>query len=387
MPQLLGQPPTAPAASVQLIEDLESLWPRRAEWDALAARGDTNTAFQTLAWQLSWWRTLRGDARPLVLLAEEGGRLAAAAPLMLVRRQALGGRERAVEFIGTGTADYCDFIFDRERPAPLRGLLAWLDEHRQGWDRLSLVNIPGGSASLLELSDLFRRRRYPVDARLLYEAPARILGDAEADREAANRESMRKAQRYFQRQGAVELRNLTAPDEIAAYLEPFFEQHVRRWADTPTPSLFLREEPRAFYRELARTLAPDGRLLFSVLLLDGAPLAFQLGFLSDGRMVGHKLSFDIAHARRSPGRAFFKYMLDYAIDSGLAEFDFGIGEEPYKYQFSNHARQIYGLTVFRASVPYQLNRLWLDAKGWVKRSPALSRAGRSLLQRLRRQPS
>jgi hypothetical protein len=50
-----------------------------AEWDALAARGMTDTPFQSLAYQRAWWTHLRPDGATLLTVAarDETGALVA----------------------------------------------------------------------------------------------------------------------------------------------------------------------------------------------------------------------------------------------------------------------------------------------------------------------
>jgi CelD/BcsL family acetyltransferase involved in cellulose biosynthesis len=193
---------------------------------------------------------------------------------------------------------------------------------------------------------------------------------------------MRSHCNYFRRQGQLEFRNCTSADEIIAYLDRFFQQHIERWALADTPSSFLDVRQQAFYRELVQQLAPAGQLLFSVLLLDRAPIAFHFGFEHQGRIIYYKPSFDIDYFKHSPGLVLLKYLLEYALERGAAEFDFSIGEESYKYRFANHARKNYAVRVFRRRVSYQLDRLLLDMKSLIKQSPILARLGRRILGRL-----
>lgn len=52
-------------------------------------------------------------------------------------------------------------------------------------------------------------------------------------------------------------------------------------------------------------------------------------------------SFDVDLERLSPGIVAIDEMVSCAIDSGLAHFDFTIGNEPYKRQFGTEAGLLY----------------------------------------------
>src|SRR6266498_2549930 len=199
-------PPEAPIRVTQ-VDDLDLLWARKAEWNALVERGATNTVFQTCEWHACWWKTLAGDARPFVLLAESAGEMVGVAPLMLSERRVLSRKRRVVEFIGARSSDYCDLIVDQRRPEVLPLLLEWLAEHDQQWDVLQLADIPETSPTLRALPAFFEQRGRLTDVRALYEAPTRIFGDPAADRQLVKKKSLRRHENYFRQHGTLEFKH------------------------------------------------------------------------------------------------------------------------------------------------------------------------------------
>ena len=364
---------------ITLVDDLEALWLRKTEWNALVERSETSTVFQTFEWHASWWKVFGVEARPLVLLAEAAGELVGIAPLMVTEQRVLGQKRQGVEFIGAGSSDYCDFILDPTRPEVLPLMLAWMLESRHHWDLLHLSEIPNTSSTLSALSGFFNEHRYPTDTRMLYEAPTYVFGDPARDQQLVKKKSLRRHYNYFHRNGQLEFRHCVSTEEIMSYLDLFFDQHIQRRAQTDTPSLFLDERQRAFYRELVRALAPTGWLLFSVVLFNQTPIAFHFGFEYGNRIIWYKPAFNVDYAKHSPGEVLIKYLLEYALERQVVEFDFTIGEEAFKYRFANHTRLNYAVRVFRHLTLFHANRFWLDVKTLVKRSPALARWGRSAL--------
>jgi CelD/BcsL family acetyltransferase involved in cellulose biosynthesis len=378
----LTQSATGPV-HVAVVEDWAALEPRRVEWNALVARSQTSTIFQTFEWHASWWKTFGDRARLLVLLAEADGRLAGIAPLMVSTKWVWGRKRQVVEFMGGRSSDYCDFIIDTTRPDVLPLLLNRLIENGHQWDALHLSDVPNTSETLSALPEFFNQHGYPTDTRVLYEAPTRLFGDPVQDQQLVKKKSLRRHYNYFQRSGQLEFKNCATVEEVMGYLDTFFQQHIRRRALTDTPSLFLDERQRAFYREVVRALAPTGWLLFSVVLFNQAPIAFHFGFEYGNRIIWYKPSFDADYFKHSPGEVLIKYLLEYALEREVAEFDFTIGEEDFKYRFANHARLNYVVRVFRHRTPYHCNRLWYDTKALIKRSPTLARLGRRAVRRWR----
>ena len=137
--------------------------------------------------------------------------------------------------------------------------------------------------------------------------------------------SLRRRQNYFERTGALVVRHLTSATEIAPLLDTFFAQHVSRWSGASHPSLFLKEQNRAFYRTLTRNLSDSPWLLFTVVEHDGQPMALHYGFDYHGVVTWYKPSFNPAFAAHSPGLVLLRGLIGHAIASERRELDFTLG--------------------------------------------------------------
>ena len=376
-PKISSEHPWRPEQiRITKVADLGCLWPRRTEWNSLVDRSATNTIFQTLEWHASWWKTLAGSARPFVLLAEAAGELVAVAPLMLSERRHLGRKRRILEFVGNGSSDYCDMIYDRMRPDALELIGKWLIDNDQDWDVLSLRNVPSTSTTPQYLANIFDQGGYWTDLQPSCLAPTRLLGDRAADRALLSKKSVRRHHNALLRDGNLEFKTCATTVEALDYLDVFFDQHIARRSLTDGPSQFLDPRQRAFYRELVQTLLSEGWVIFSVLLFNEAPIAFHFGFEYGGRLLWYTPSFDVAYSKQSPGEVLLNHLLMYAMERDLDEFDFAIGDEPYKYRYTNHNRRNFGIQVYQSPIPFRANRLWLDAKERIKEQPRLARLAR-----------
>lgn len=357
-----------PPIQITLIEDFETIWSRRNDWNALVEKDQMGTIFQTFEWHYSWWKTFGNNFQLLLLLAERSGELIGIAPLMLDEIRMLGYKKRIVRFIGAGKSDYCDFIVDRSQPDALPRMLHWLFENHQRWDVIHLSEISNASVTLQALPDFFTERGCLTATHKLHEAPTIILGDPLFEQKLLKKKSLKRSYNYFSRTGHLELKNFRDTEEILFQLEAFFEQHVQRRALTHIPSKFLNDQNRDFYREMVRVLAPTDWLLFSALLFNGKPIAFHFGFEYGKRLVFYTPSFDVAYQKHSPGQVLIKLLIEYATARKLDEFDFTIGGEAYKYRFANHVRVNFAVRIFRSPLLYQVTRFMLACKRYVKRS-------------------
>jgi len=366
---------------VTQIDDLEALGQRSAEWNALVQRSSTNTVFQTLEWQQSWWKAFGAGARLLLLVVEAGDKLAGIAPLMVLERRVLGRRRRIVEFIGTHAADYCDFIVEPGRPDAVAALVQALLERSGEWDVLHLVNIAETSPLRDALPAAFERRRYTTDLRVLYECPTHVFGDRAADEKLLKKKNIRLKVNRLTRQGRLDFAVYSEAGEIERQLEAFFQQHIERWALTRTPSFFSDERQRTFYRELVRRLAPKAWIVFSVVLFNDRPIAMHFGYEYDKRLYSIKSTFSPQYERYSPGLLEIKYLVEYCLARGLAELDFTGGEESYKYRFTNRMRQNYLVRIYPPWMFYGMDRVLARTKAALQRAPRLRSFGRRLLER------
>jgi GNAT superfamily N-acetyltransferase len=289
-----------------------------------------------------------------------------------------------LSFMGTGRSDYLDFIYPREKPEVLGEIVKFLGDHRGDWDTIDLERVP-------EQSETARSLRAACSENGLYclitdRIPCPTLKfayDSAGDviRPAEKKTSRREArQASLRRQKGYRVEHLTDGSAIAGYLELLFDQHVARWSLTDTPSLFVDGSNRAFYRELVTTMGPTGWIVFTVLEILGKPVGFLLSFAYGSRLLGYKLSFDVSLAKRSPGDALLKEAFDYAIGRRLDEYDFSVGDEPYKLRFANQVRHAVSYRVFGTR-----RRFWIGG-GWtaLKRQARKTPAGRALARRAAR---
>jgi len=344
---------------VRLVTDFGELDPLREQWNALAHRSETATVYQTFEWFAAWWLSFGGGGSLLVFLAYEADGLAGLAPLCIRKRRVNGVAEDVVHFIGAENfaADYCDFLVPGERPDILVELLHAICNERPRWTVLDLSNVPSHSRHVERTAEFFSTIGLPVISRTLCDAPACVFGTREDSKKLVNKKSLKRHYNYFVRNGILVFKHCDTEHEIRHYFDAFFEQHVRRWAKTATPSMFLSDRNRSFYRTLVGVLHPTGWLRFAVLLYNEEPLAFHLGFEYKGRFLWYKPTFNPEYSKKSPGEVLLKLLLEYAISKGLDEFDFTAGGEAFKYRFANTIRTNTRVRVYASRRSFLIEQL------------------------------
>ena len=345
----------------------------RDAWNQLIASSRTATVFQTHEWHSAWWEVYGEEAEPLLLCATEGGALVGVAALCLYRDPK---GHAIVRFMGHRHSDYSDIICAANRDDVRNALLSYLLAPQSSWNRMDLKNVPADSPTLGQLEHLGAAvGRHSLVVKTIPCPTLLIRGHEEFFARVRNKKSLRRHYNYFRKQPRYAAEHFRDAAQILPQLDAFFSQHIERWTDTTSPSLFNEEHNRRFYRAVVAALDGTGWLRFTRLVADGQPIAFHLGFAGWGRFIWYKPTFDAALARKSPGEALLKELLELAATEGHDEFDFTVGNEPFKYRFTNHTR--YNVTVagYTNRLHFEGQRAYVRAKGVLKRSSA----GRAML--------
>jgi CelD/BcsL family acetyltransferase involved in cellulose biosynthesis len=307
------------------------------EWEELRAKTPSTSIFQSYGWNVCWWRC-KGSSRGILALhsARVEGRLVGIAPLYLETQARFPMLDRPeLSFIGSGNADYCDFIVDEEHAQAAAELLRCVVRIPERWAVLRLGDLPDRSAVLRALRSGRHRNLESPKRSTACPAVLRVPGERTFEK-LTQKKMLRQNTKLLSRAGRVETMHLTGAETIQPHLDGFFSQHIRRWKPTPHPSLFLQEGNRSLYRCVVDQLAPEGKILFSVVTLDGAPVAYHFGFLEGTTLYYYKPSYDPAFAKLSPGSTLLSSLFQFCENRDLTKFDFMRGDEAYKAQYANH---------------------------------------------------
>ncbi len=323
----------------------------------LLACSDFASVFQTREWLSAWWETFRRPSWELRLVGEkDGDRLTAFAPLFLDRR------ENRMSFVGVPHGDYGLLITPRDAPDGAAALIAHLQKLAAGGTTIELAQIPAQSVCAAHLRAL-SEHSFRVSRARDHVCPALPL-TANAVSAAVQKKSARRHAADLRRLGNVTVKHLATEAEIMPWLDRFFQQHVDRWAGTGFPSLFLNAANRQFYGRLVHLLAPAGRLIFTIILVDGEAVAFHFGLGFSRTYYWYKPTFDVRYSRASPGEFLLLELFAMALERGYARFDFGRGDEPFKRRYASEYPENENFVLFPGTysrvhqiVTHQLDRV------------------------------
>ena len=323
------------------ITDASSFERLGAEWDELVRAMPRPSPYLLHGWLCEWWRHYGGGRRLCVQAAHRGGKLVAALPLCVSERR----RARTLEFLGGGTSALADLLLaegeDESAARPLAERAA-----RSGQDFADLFGLTGGSrlAAALGSSGL----------RLVPRVEAPVLDLSEGWESVYQKKTSSKRRNLHRRRrnqlaalGKVELSIARSEPELATALVHAFDLYARRWRGRPDQSDFTTPTGRQFERAAVRSLAANEVPWIVLLNLDDRPIAFFYCLVFAGGIYAHKLAFDPAFGRWSPGVLTVLDTLQLASEEGLTRVEFLGGAERFKVELADRFDPLYegiGLT-------------------------------------------
>ncbi|HYA05218.1 MAG TPA: GNAT family N-acetyltransferase, partial [Xanthobacteraceae bacterium] len=373
----------APHIDISIYGDFAAV---EAEWRAFE-RVAACTVFQAFDWLATWHRHvgLRKGVQPAIAVGRFGdGETAFIFPFGIAPTRSL----RRLCWLGEELCDYHAPLIARgfARRVPRERFLAVWQELRARLEReplyrhdwIELEKLPetlGAEPNPLTYLDVIPNASG---------AHGTQLGDDwqqfyYAKRSSATRRRDRAKCRHMAEFGDIRFVTAEDADDAKRTLEALIEQKSRSLARRGIPDIFAPEGHREFFFDLACN--PQTRRLVHVSRVEvgSAVAAANLGAVF-GDCYYHVLASyneesELAHW--GPGALHLRELLAYSIARGLKRFDFTIGDEPYKLEWSDTDLKLYdfiaaasrrGWLASRAAVIRRRVKRFLKQTPWAWRS-------------------
>ncbi len=372
--------PSRPAIELTICRDLDAI---EADWRAFEQQADA-TAFQSFDWLSLWYRHVGRPAgvRPAIVLGRSAGSLAFLLPLAV-----RPGLVRTLTFLGEDLCDYnaaliapgfSTYLDAAGFAALWSEIRARLQERPElGHDLIRLTKMPETIGTqpnpFLHLDVALN----PSGAYLTH-----LAGTWDefysAKRSSATRRRDRTKRKRLAEHG--EVRFVTAQDaaESTRTMQTLIEQKSKAFARMGVPNLFERPGHGAFFLDLATN--PRTRHLVHVSRLDVGPIfaAVNLGLTFHGSYYHVLASYDDGEVSRfGPGAAHLRDLLQFAIEKGCDRFDFTIGDERYKLEWSDTVVKLHdhiAAATPRGWLAVVPSLVFRRVKRLIKQNPTLWRA-------------
>jgi CelD/BcsL family acetyltransferase involved in cellulose biosynthesis len=302
------------------------------------------TPFQTFDWLAAWQRHIgqREQVRPVIAVASfSDGAIAFMLPLALDCKRAV----RRLCWLGQDLNDYNAPLLARDFSQRVGR-----DDFLAAWRglRTLMQRDPALRHDWIELEKMPRTigaQANPFFNLALTTNPSgahftRLSGDWKqfyaAKRSSATRRRDRTKRKHLSEFGDISLMTSTEADDARRTLEILMAQKSRLFAQKGIPDMFARPGWREFFLDIAVNPTTWQLVHVSRVQIGETCAAANLGIVFGDAYYHMLASHDDGElSRYGPGALHLRELLAYAIGLGLQRFDFTIGDESYKLEWSD----------------------------------------------------
>jgi CelD/BcsL family acetyltransferase involved in cellulose biosynthesis len=331
---------------IRIISELDEFESLSEVWDSLLRNSrDNNPIYLTHEWLSTWWRHFGEGKKLNVLLIEKEGQPTGIVPLMRTEYRIGLFKIRALETIGSLNSNNIGLILTQNRAEAISAFLDYLEEE---FAKVGLIlKLPLVPEDCMFLDLLRRRISLPTSDLIMQEkvktlAPYITLPSTwdEYSRSLSpnRRHALRRKLRSLKKAHTVEFRDCTG-DNLGNMLSRFIDLHEKRWQSANVRGVFSDPKMEGFYRDIAVQFVKKGWLNFSCLVIDGEVASAAYDFIYNRKFYCITSARDIGYSEYNVGHLHQMFLIKYAIDKGLREFDFLKGDEPYKFHWTKAYRR------------------------------------------------
>jgi CelD/BcsL family acetyltransferase involved in cellulose biosynthesis len=334
-------------------EEAEAIW-------RTAQQSTRCYVFQSFEWCHTWMQTVgtrQGVTARIVHISLDDGNVELLLPLQLQRRRA---GVLALGFLGGRQTDHAAPIIYGAAPAKLDRQQLWASlKHllrQSGADVLALRAL---RASVGNLANPLLHKRYNQSTVHTYSL--NLSGTwadfAENRLNSKHRAESRRRWRKLARAGQLQFMVEASGAQAQAITRWLIEHKL---AQLPADKARTFEAGREFLLSITSGQLSEVAARVSALTLDRQVLAAHLGVVWQDSLVGIQTAYDPAWRAYGPGRLLMEHVLQYAFEQQFREFDFSIGDAPYKEVYCDSSEPLYW-TVYPRTVLgtlYALHSKW-----------------------------
>lgn len=316
---------------VKIVKNIKELYPYKDIWEKIIEENNIDIPFLQFDWIVKWWNYFGYEGKMYLLVVLEENVVKGFCPFMMVGK----GLYKEIRFIGYPHASYADFLLFRDgREKTIEFIMDYL----MGINEVFIFNLIGffeDSPNYILLKDYMLKKGIRHYIRGV-ESPYILICDKEFDKyfKARSKHSsirnIKKVEKRLKRLGNLEFKRID-DDRI----EEGFNLHNKRWEKKLDTSRFTMDKERRFFKQLAIDReGPINACIYS-LTVDERLIAIGYCFNCRERRLFYHIAHDDDFAIYGPGKILTKNIIKEAFINGMRIFDFSIGYERYKSEWTD----------------------------------------------------
>jgi CelD/BcsL family acetyltransferase involved in cellulose biosynthesis len=351
--------------TAQIVGAAEGITAFAGEWERLfeATRREPTTS-------LEWTRALvhnyvRPDDRAFVVRLERGGQAVGFVPLLARTIRVLRQRYVRLTPISEIFNTHSDLLLLDAGAQAIDVLLDALRRLDVRWDCFRMSRLLQENPIGSQLTERARAGRWICETRQsrpAYHLPLPATFDEYfAARSAKFRNHARRVEKKLRAAGALRVVEITDRAAFEASYDALLQIERASWKESRGISIPAVSHRTAFYREWAPAAAAAGRLHVQLLMLDGEPIAHNIGYVTRGCYYYLKTSY--AAARRPLGPATFLRLrlIERLIARGITRIDMPGNPYDWERQWTDVMRPQVIVSMYPRTVRGRV-LAWLDRR-------------------------
>ena len=336
--------------AVDLIADYAAFIALESEWNDTVNRARVPHPFLRHEWIRTWWDSFGTNHRLHILVARDGERIIAIAPLMREAATAYGVPVRRIALLANDHTPRTDFIIADRPEDAYRAIWKALLEHVDEWDVLQLTQLPTTSTTLDVMSTLAAAEGLATGTWHSSDSPyvelAGTWDEYWGSLSSKFRANIRNRLSRLTQIGEPALEVLADKTAIQGACDDAWRLEASGWKQDAGTSICSDPAVHRFYTLLTERATEREWLRLLFLTVGGRRIAVSYGACYDGRLFLFKTGYDPEYHACSPFKLLTYFATQDAFAHGLREVDFLGDSEPWKQEWTPATRGHDWLYVF-----------------------------------------
>ncbi len=380
---------TVQVREIRALEELPSL---KDSWEFLGAAHPCSNPYISYAWISNYLETFRRGT-PLILVAEEEGRVCALGAFEITEARFLGKTFKRVSFAGSGPtgtgglnkaaklfsydnrlcwSDQMDILWDPECPEGMAAIVEHLkaSEH---WDVLDFREMAPDSNFLRLVKEGFTGESFLLEEFVATKSGYITMPDSIEEFKKGLSKNLRKNIKLSRNRinkdfGEDTLKVYEDRWEVERLLPRIMELEARSWKGTEGIGAFSNEKNRQFHAKLTERFSEKDQFCLFVLEADDTILSYMYTLIAKKELHFHNTAIHPDYNHYSPGITIILKAVEHCIANGMSKIVVGRGEDYFINALLTGRQDRVWLKVYRNNFR---NRLLHDAE--FKWAPAIKK--------------
>ncbi len=240
--------------SFKVIEDEESFYKLKSDWQKLYLNCPDYSPFQSPSWHLSWWKNMAPKGQLFIVCAMDKDELVGLAPLFIQKQKFFGRTINLLKLIGTGPAELNNFIINPnwQKIEVIKSFFDLLFSHlNKDFDLILLEEIPEFSLIIKYISSQSPHNQTKITVSPSFICPLINLSENHFD-DLCNSRHFKRNDNFLNKLGKMEYKFTKEPKVIQKKLPQILSLHQQEWKSRKDSSQFESGPHQSFIRDLLK---------------------------------------------------------------------------------------------------------------------------------------